>query len=118
MSPSWPENRRLPEFNMNEVRDIIFQWLNQIREKVAQTPEDAPAWERDQRLERIAAVAEDLKLVADKSSYLGRRFSGEIHRTQECPKHKGIWTGLEGLGNECEFGCELTGWLPRIDPTL
>lgn len=112
MSPSWPDNRFLPEFNMNEIRDVIFDWLDLLVEHHGTPPAEGNPDQRDERLKRIAAVAADLKFAADKSSYLARRFSGEIHRTQPCPEHRGRWSGL----GFCDYGCDLTGWLPRVEP--
>lgn len=94
-----------PLFDMDEVRDIIFDWLDLLVEHHKDFDKN------DDGLSRIAAVVPDLKLAADKSSYLGRRFAGEVHRTEPCPKHQGRWSGLPWLGNECK--CDLTGWLPR-----
>lgn len=45
-----------------------------------------------------------------KSNLLGRLiYGGEKLRTEECPDHKGRWTG--GL-DDCVHGCQGTGWLP------
>jgi hypothetical protein len=107
-----------PRFDMDEIRAVIFQWLDQL---VAKAENDARVGQyQDSRVERIAAVVPDLKLAADKSSYLGRRFYGDPHRTEACPIHGGRWSGLPGW-RDCPMGCDFTGWLPRervtgVDP--
>lgn len=96
----------LPKFDYQEIRAIIFEWLSLLEEL------DASGNVRDDRMSKIAAVANDLKLAADKSSYLGRRFAGQPHRSEPCPIHKGMWSGLPYPGHDCLYGCNLTGWLP------
>lgn len=49
-----------------------------------------------------------------KSSLLGRLiYGGEKLRTQQCPEHKGEWSGLEHPDRPCPHGCEMTGWIPE-----
>lgn len=92
----------LPKFDGNEIRSIIFQWLDQVAE-----------CDRNYFDTITPEVVRELKLAADKSSYLGRRFyANEAHRTEPCPTHKGVWSGLPFDVTPC--GCDLTGWLPRF----
>lgn len=90
-----------PRYTMDEARAIIFQWLDLIA---------------DQNVDRryydtiTPAMVEDLKLAADKSAYLARRFAGEPHRTEPCPVHHGRWSGI-AWGERPSCGCDLTGWL-------
>jgi len=80
-------------------------------------------WQRalDERAERTKdkshrGMADDVAFIfmqIGKSALLDRLlYGGEKLRTEMCPKHQGHWSGLPGLHNDCEHGCELTGWLP------
>ena len=91
-----------PRYTMEEVRAIIFQWLDLIA---------AENVNRNYYDDITPEVVEDLKLAADKSAYLARRFAGVPHRTEPCPVHKGRWSGIT-WGDRPVCGCDLTGWLP------
>lgn len=58
------------------------------------------------------AVARTFQQIT-KSSLLNRLlYCGEKLRTQMCPEHKGMWSGLEwGPSNACPHRCQLTGWI-------
>lgn len=88
-------------FTQDEIRSIIFQWLDMIGD-CDRTYFDAITPE----------VVRNLKLAADKSSYLGRRFYGDEHRTEACPIHKGAWQGIDWF-DTCPYHCGYTGWVPR-----
>jgi hypothetical protein len=58
--------------------------------------------------EAVCAVS----LLISKSSLLNRLiYCGETLRTEMCPRHKGVWSGLEHYGNICPYKCHLTGWV-------
>lgn len=96
------------EMTAEEYCKIMTQWLRQVQEQVARDGDEA-----DPNFIAIAKVAPQLTTAIAKSSYLGRRlYGGEAQRTQMCPKHQGRWHGLPSLHKDCEYGCDLTGWLP------
>jgi hypothetical protein len=102
-----------PKYDYAECRAIIFQWLDLLVERSQEGDESDTGV---QRFARIAEIVPDLKLAADKSNYLGRRFGGGQHRTERCPIHDGHWSGYGGLDKEpcaCALGVyDITGWLP------
>lgn len=58
-------------------------------------------------------------LAIRKSSLLGRLlYEGEMLRTEECPVHKGKWSGMEHPENPCPHGCGFVGWLPQPNDPL
>lgn len=98
----------LPTFTAPEIREVVFTWLDLIVER---SRDDAP-----ESFRRIAEVVPALKLAADKSNYLGRRFYlGQKHRTEPCPVHKGRWSGYAFPSRcACSLGSyDITGWLPE-----
>lgn len=61
----------------------------------------------------VRRVSRPLYLAIVKSSYLARRiYGGEAHRTERCPVHLGVWSGIPGPDDENRCACEMTGWLP------
>jgi len=99
-----------PLFDADEIHEIIFQWLDLIKERAK---EDHGKTHRP--YEKIAATVDMWKLAADKSNYLARRlYMGQKHRTQQCPQHHGNWSGYAfPLRCECSLGTyDITGWLP------
>jgi hypothetical protein len=49
-----------------------------------------------------------LQMQIAKSNMLGRLiYGGQNVRTQMCPVHKGVWSGL----GHCDHGCDETGWI-------
>jgi hypothetical protein len=59
--------------------------------------------------------ADDRHIVTDiaKSCLLYRlMYAGEELRTEQCPTHKGRWSGWSFTPCACSFGPNLTGWLP------
>jgi len=100
-----------PKFDIDEIRDVIFTWLSLIEERV----EEGGA---GPLFERIAPLVPDLKLAADKSNYLSRRFSGQEHRTERCPVHKGRWAGY-GYCKYCSLGIyDRTGWVTEPEDVV
>jgi hypothetical protein len=67
--------------------------------------------QRDRGLDDARAAMRVLMngIAIGKSSMLGRLiYDGEKLRTEKCPVHKGVWSGI----GHCEYGCDHTGWLP------
>lgn len=76
---------------------------------------DFLAWKRGVEL---SESVRDVFLQIRKSNLLARLlYGGEKLRTEMCPEHKGVWSGLEGLRNRCPHGCQLTGWIPEPPAT-
>lgn len=90
---------------------ILWQWLDLLVENGRDEE-----WLRDHSsLVPIIKHAIQIRLAIQKSSYLGRRlYGGEAHRTEPCPTHQGVWSGLPMTPDEC--ACDLTGWLPAEAP--
>jgi len=89
-------------------------WASALGEKVKRM--DAGEEREDEGLRRASEALSWLQLPIYKSSMLGRLiYGGEKLRTERCPEHNGIWSGLDfgpKFGPHCEHGCHLTGWLP------
>ena len=99
-----------PLFDADEIHEIIFQWLDLIVERSKE--DESPGRPYAKLAESVSAW----KLAADKSNYLARRlYNGEKHRTEECSKHKGHWSGYAfPYRCECSLGTyDITGWLPQ-----
>lgn len=56
-----------------------------------------------------------LRVAIRKSNLLYRLlYGGEPLRTQPCPEHQGVWSGIGTPDKpDCPHGCGFTGWLPN-----
>lgn len=76
------------------------------RTAITDNHEDDPEWEG-----QIDAL-NDVFMMIHKSSLLDRLLYCEQElRTEKCPTHKGIWSGIHW--EPCPHGCGYTGWLPK-----
>lgn len=65
------------------------------------------------RFKYLMPMLDDVRLAISKSNLLWRLiYGGEKLRTKKCPEHKGRWSGLSSPDNDCEHGCDFTGWVP------
>lgn len=88
-----------PVMPMRDYCGAFEHWLTAL-----ETNDSPIKW-----VEHIPAI----RLAICKSSMLSRLlYAREPLRTEKCPEHKGHWSGLPYPGNDCEHGCDLTGWLP------
>jgi hypothetical protein len=86
--------------------------------KVLRTRGEEPT-QRDYDLNTLEGYRQEVLLMdgfaidIHKSDLLYRLiYCGEKLRTEQCPEHKGEWSGLEHPDHRCPHGCGLTGWLP------
>lgn len=62
------------------------------------------------RFEGFSNEVDYIFMSVSKSSLLARILYGrEPMRTEMCPTHQGVWSGI----GDCEHGCGKTGWLPQ-----
>jgi hypothetical protein len=116
--PQWVKNAEesLVEYYGEPVRpvsqycDAFRQWEKALR-VLAETKGDSEYEQhRINQWGDVIKAIDTLKIPIYKSSYLGRRiYGGETHREEECPIHKGEWSGLSFKEEPC--GCHLTGWI-------
>lgn len=96
-----------PVMPLGRFCETMVKWIGCIEQGVTETDRD------HQQGQHYAKHLRHVLTDIHKSALLGRMFfAGEEPRTEKCPEHKGHWSGLEGLNNECPHGCQLTGWLP------
>lgn len=92
--------------------EAFEQWFDIIRTTALARAKDDPLRTLGEALNGVAFT---LPLAIRKSSLLWRLiYGGEPLRTERCPTHWGVWSGLPSFGNDCE--CDLTGWLPQTNP--
>jgi hypothetical protein len=96
---------------ISEVCGAIHEWLKACAEN---HPEEDALNHQEWRTGRVYRDHGMFVFMhAGKSNMLGRLLYGrETLRTEKCPEHDGHWSGIEFSDNVCQYGCQLTGWLP------
>lgn len=97
-----------PVLPIKEFCAAFETWVMQlyIKYKEPDQIQYAPQW-----LKQV----NEIKLWIRKSNLLYRLlYVREPLRTEKCPEHKGIWSGIAFEPEQaCIHGCHLTGWLPK-----
>lgn len=105
------EHYKEPVRPVSEYCNAFREWHKALGEKCKREEHDDY---RDESLIKAYEALNALALPIYKSAMLGRMiYGGEQARIEMCPKHKGRWVGLPWGDNDCEHGCQLTGWLPN-----
>jgi len=76
---------------------------------------------RDTNLYESAVALQRSELAIRKSNLLWRLiYCGEKLRIEKCPIHKGKWSGYGDCQNTppCNYGWDMTGWLPLEDEEI
>lgn len=97
-----------PVMPVRRYCDALWTWMDCV--------EDAYKEDGAKPTSKFADIAprmRSLRTAIQKSNLLWRLiYGGEPLRTKKCPVHQGHWSGLPHPDNDCEHGCELTGWIP------
>ncbi|MHA2426992.1 MAG: hypothetical protein ACXADB_03070 [Candidatus Hermodarchaeia archaeon] len=99
---------------VNQYCEALREWayqisiINQEAEKVAKAAGTESTRHGCEYHEHLRHIMMDIR----KSNLLFRLiYAGEELRTEQCPIHKGKWSGCSFEG--CIYGCGETGWLPK-----
>lgn len=99
---------RQPVMPVSRYCKSLWTWMDCVVEAYEEDGSHKGA-----RFSDIAPVMDRLKLAIQKSNLLWRLiYDGQPLRTKKCPEHQGHWRGVPFPHNDCEHGCDLTGWIP------
>ena len=117
----WPiHNNRTGVATHDAETEFLGRWLRHIRDTFDSTPRDPDEFCRTYDAfvrDGDKRVASTIRMQIGKSCLLSRLvYIGEPLRTEKCPIHKGVWSGIQI--EACPHGCNAascgctTGWLP------
>jgi hypothetical protein len=92
-------------------------WANALRQYAKETTYGANTQQiekyGDPRLHKIVEMLGDIEIAITKSNLLARLiYGGEELRTEQCPIHKGRWSGCRHPACPmCHDGLNITGWV-------
>lgn len=127
--PEWVSayEAKLAEYYKEPVRPISFYcnqfilWRRAILDALERGDFDWDDYTKE-RWQKVVSALNEVEIPIRKSNLLWRLlYGGEDLRTEQCPIHKGHWSGCKFGGDACPhcmYGYDVTGWVGTANQQL